>query len=211
VSGQRTPASALQTQFFLAGQLHPEPALNTVTKAMGIDGAVSPERLARALEGVRQSHVALRTRLQTREGEIEQVVERDHPGPVLEVRECPDSHDALTSAVEATRGSLSPTVAPWKAVLLRHGATHHTFVFSAHRTVWDESSTAILGRELSALYENDGDAERARTIDLSSGSVGAGMADREPAPGGARRLAAALGDAPPLHGFPLKAPRPRLV
>jgi hypothetical protein len=60
----------VQAQFFLAGQLHPDRALNTVTYAQRIEGPLVAEQLGRALEALRDRHPALRTRILARDGVI---------------------------------------------------------------------------------------------------------------------------------------------
>jgi amino acid adenylation domain-containing protein len=205
------PASPVEAQFYLSGQMHPTPALNTMTEAVAIKGPLLPQRLARALRQVSLRHAALRTRFQAVDGAIVRILDDEVPNQPLDIREAPGTDQALADAAEAARRPLSPESTAWKAMLLRHGPDDHTFIFSAHRSIWDERSMEIFAAEVSALYHAD---------PAQSGPLPAGGADAASAPGdaaearvveGARHLAAGLADVPALHGFPLKSIRPRIL
>jgi amino acid adenylation domain-containing protein len=210
----RLQPSPVQAQFYLSGQLHPAPALNTMTQAVGIRGPLEPERLARVMELLCLRHETLRTRFQVVDGTIAAMLDEQGPLPALDVREAPGTDAALVESVEAARRSLSPESRPWQALLLRHGPEEHSFVFSAHRSIWDERSMDILAREMSALYAADCDPERSGLGSLDAADGGANSGGEAPEEGfleGARHLAAGLRDVPTLHGFPLKTSRPRAM
>lgn len=207
-------ASAVQAQFFLAGQLHPGTALNTMTQAVRIKGALDAQRLVRALERLCSNHVALRTRLQARDGAIVRTVDEQRlKGTVLDMRDCPADDAAFADAVETARRAVSPEGTPWKAILLRHDDHDHSLVLCAHRCVLDEFSMKIAGTELSAFYHCDTGAGDAGIGDIEipeaeSAQDGALINSN---PDGARRFASSLAEAPPLHAFPLKTSRPRFL
>jgi amino acid adenylation domain-containing protein len=203
-------ASPVEAQFFLSGQLHPTPALNTMTEAVAIKGPLLPQQLVRALRDVASRHVALRTRLQAVDGIIQRIVDDEVVDEPLDIREVARTDATLSDAAEAVRRAVSPESTAWKAMLLRHDPDDHTFVFSAHRSIWDERSMEILAAEVSALYQAD---------PAQPGLLDSRTADAAPVEGGdaadalvvegARHLAAGLADVPALHGFPLKRSRPR--
>ncbi len=205
-------ASALQSQFHLSSQLHPTPALNTMTYAVRISGALAPERLALAIHRVCLRHAVMRTRLQTVAGSVVQLVDDEGAVTSLEILEAPLSDGWLFEAAELARQSLSPETTPWKAQLFRHGDGDHTFLFSAHRCIWDERSTDIFATELSAHYRDDGDANNG---DLSPADVGREHIEPGKDPSEERianlamEIAKGLADVPPIHGFPLRIPRPK--
>ncbi|HJX53074.1 MAG TPA: hypothetical protein VJ801_09945, partial [Polyangia bacterium] len=73
------PASPVEAQFYLSGQMHPTPALNTMTEAVAIKGPLLPQRLARALRQVSLRHAALRTRFQAVDGAIVRILDDEVP------------------------------------------------------------------------------------------------------------------------------------
>lgn len=208
-------ASDAQSQFFLAGQLHPATALNTMTQTVRIRGLLDQQRLARALEFLCHNQAALRTRLEARDGEIEQVIEEAATKEVLlEIKHWSGDDAVFAEAVETTRQSVSLEGIHWKALLLRHDSHDHSFIICAHRCVWDEASMEIAGAELSAFYNRNGaDTEEATrpAIDAQEEATAQGCVLEEAGSDGARRLATALANVPPLHAFPLKKPRPRFL
>jgi len=84
-------------------------------------------------------------------------------------------------------------------VLLRHGPQDHTFIFSAHRIIWDESSTRILGQDITQAYRADADPDQVElppgTDVRTTASLEGPPADDHLSPG-ARHWAAALADVP---------------
>ena len=155
-----TQASQVEAQFFLADELHPTPALNTITRALRIKGLLVPDRLARTMAGICRRQDALRSRFATADGAITRMIDTDAPPPTLAVHDAPDDDVALFRACESLRQGLSPKSPVWGMVLLRHGPQDHTFIFSAHRIIWDESSTHILGQEITQGYRADADPDQ---------------------------------------------------
>jgi len=209
---KHVPASPVEAQFYLSGQLHPTPAVNTVTKAVGIRGPLQSERLVRALRHVSLRHAALRTRFQAVDGAIARILADEAPQQPIEIREAPGTDAALADAAEAARRDLSPQSTVWKALLLRHGPDDHTFIFSAHRSVWDERSMDLFAAEVSQLYHADpADSGPSRASAIDAAPLYSGDAYEDLVVEGARHLAAGLADVPALHGFPLKTTRPRIL
>ncbi len=192
-------ASPVEAYFFVASQVHLAPGLNTISSAVRVRGPLAADRLAAALREVCTRHDALRSRFEATDGVVVRIVTDAAPVPPLEVRPCPATDAALAEELDDVRRSLSPDWLPWKAVLLRHGADDHTLVFAAHRTIWDERSTRLLGPELSALYagrsEGTGEPGSPFTPSLATD--------------GARAFASTLRGISPIHGFPTTGPRPR--
>jgi amino acid adenylation domain-containing protein len=206
-----TQASQVEAQFFLADELHPTPALNTITRALRIKGLLVPDRLARTMAGICRRQDALRSRFATADGAITRMIDTDAPPPTLAVHDAPDDDVALFRACESLRQGLSPKSPVWGMVLLRHGPQDHTFIFSAHRIIWDESSTHILGQEITQGYRADAAPDQVG-LPTSAGARTTASPGRLPSDDevslGAQHWAATLADVPPLHGFPTKHSRP---
>ncbi len=203
---KRCPSSPIEAHFYVASHVHPAPGLNTIAHATRVRGPLLQDRLATALRGLCARQEALRTRFEEVDGAVVRIVAAETPREPLEVRALPATDDALAEAVEQVRQSLTPDARAWRAVLLDHGANDHTFVFAAHRCIWDERSTDVLGAELSALYADGlGEPAPSSTNDAGLELAPASIAE------GARQLASALADVPPLHGFPTRGPRPRAL
>jgi amino acid adenylation domain-containing protein len=201
---ERVVASAVEAQFFVAHEVHPVAGLNTIVRAVRLRGPLAPARLLAALRRLCARSEALRSRFEPAEGAIVRIVTHDAPPDLLEVRAAPATEAALAAAVQGVRDHLSPS-APWKAVLLEHGPGDHTFVFAAHRCIWDERSTALLGAELSALYaSDDAPEEPARAASAGPAPVPSAKTDE-----GARFFAASLAEVPAVHGFPTRRARER--
>jgi amino acid adenylation domain-containing protein len=213
---KKDAASDVQSQFFLSDQLHPGIALNTMTRALRIDGPLDEKRLAGAVAALSLRHRELRVRLQTTgDGAIRALEDSGSSRAPLEVSDSADDPEALERAADEARRSLSPGSPTWRALLLRHGADRHTFIFCAHRSAFDEDSFEIAASELSRLY-GDSDPgvgpEGSSPPAIEGTDDDASAPDREGQPGeGGRFFAESLADAPSIHGFPLKAPRPRLL
>ncbi len=200
-------ALSVEAQFFLSGQLHPTPALNTMTEAVGIRGPLALDRLTQALRHLSVRHVALRTRFQAVGGTIVRIVDENVEDEPLDIREAAGTDEALADAAEAARRAVSPESRAWKATLLRHGPDDHTFLFSAHRCIWDERSMETFAVEISALYHPD--PSRSGSACSSADEVPTDEPGETLIVEGARHLAAGLADVPALHWFPLKTSRPR--
>ena len=211
-AAERFPASPLEAQFYVADHVRLAPALNTITHAVHVVGPLVPGRLSVALRKLCARHDALRSRFEATDGAVVRVVADQAPRE-LEVRPSPADDSAVAEAVEGARRSLSPESLPWTAVLLVHGTDDHTLVFAAHRCIWDERSTRLLGAELSALYAGEGETDGAETslVDPSAAAASSGAVSGSRVAERARQLAATLVDVPPNHGFPLRGPRPRTM
>jgi hypothetical protein len=194
-----TQASQVEAQFFLADELHPTPAINTITHAVRIKGPLVPDRLARAMAGICRRHDVLRSRFAPADGAITRLIDTDAPPPALALHDAPEHDAAIATACESLRQGLSPESAAWGMVLLRHGPQDHTFIFSAHRIIWDESSTRILGQDITQAYRADADPDQVElppgTDVRTTASLEGPPADDHLSPG-ARHWAAALADVP---------------
>ena len=207
---KRIPASPIEAQFYVAGRVHPAPGLNTIAHAVSIRGPLAPDLLAAALRRLCAAHDALRSRIEEAGGAVVRVIAEEGPREPLDVWPAADTADAIAGEVDRVRRALSPESLPWRAVLLTHGPENHTFVFAAHRCVWDERSTTIFGVELSAHYARGAGPEGPSGPVVDSTTAAAPASISAPAAaGGARRLAAALIDVPATHGFPTRGARPK--
>jgi len=199
---KRSPASHLESQFFLSDELHGKPGLNTITYAVRIRGTLVLDRLEAAFTHLKARFSALRSIFASEDGAMLRLTD-DAVGPVrLAVDDVEDTDAAVFDAAESIRQMISPSQAVWSARLLRHEPQCHTLIVCAHRIVWDELSTAILAAELSRAYAKQAFEGRAATTAENVPATDAGAAGR---------LGEGLRDMPPLHGFPLKVARPRIL
>ncbi|HEX6355468.1 amino acid adenylation domain-containing protein [Actinophytocola sp.] len=155
---RRTPGGAVplsfgQEQLWFIDQFAPGLATYNVAGAIRLRGDLDAAALGRALDGLRERHEALRTRLVNGpDGQPTQVV--DNPVPVsLPVEEVSEERLRELAVAEGSQpfsladGPLS------RARLFRTGADEHLLVIVVHHAVFDGWSFGVLLRELSALYE----------------------------------------------------------
>lgn len=204
-------AEPVPAQFYLAAQLHPSPALNTVSWAVRIEGPVDVSRLRGALRDVVMAQAALRTRLDERDGEVSCHIAEDAPQDLLGVEDAPLEEWSLERAVESMRGSLSPQRQPWRACWVRHAPESSTFVFCAHRCIWDERSTQLLADGLSRSYGGMAlsAANKAKVKDKGTRSGRGAMAGTAGSAADEllQRFSRGMEGAPSVHAFPLAAAR----
>ncbi|HYG65937.1 MAG TPA: condensation domain-containing protein, partial [Thermoanaerobaculia bacterium] len=151
--------SFAQRRIWFLTQLEPESAAYNITRAARLEGRVRVEVLERSLAEVVRRHAILRTSFTSREGEPSQIA---HPPaglalPVIDLQALP----AEARRVEADRLAAEEARRPFdlrrppllRVFALRLAAEEHVLPTSLHHIAGDAWSTAILFRELGALYE----------------------------------------------------------
>jgi amino acid adenylation domain-containing protein len=199
---RRSPASHLESQFFFSDQLHGKPGLNTVTHAVRIRGTLVLERLETAFTDLKARFSALRSTFASEDGAILRLTDEAAYPVRLAVDDVVDTDAAVFDAAESIRQTISASQAVWSVRLLRHEPQCHTLIVCAHRIVWDELSTAILAADLSEAYAKEPFERKAATAVENAPATDVAAAGR---------LADGLREMPPLHGFPLKAARPKIL
>jgi amino acid adenylation domain-containing protein len=160
------PLSFSQQRLWFLEQFSPGGAVYTIPAAVRMRGPLDVEALRRSLDEVVRRHVALRTIFHATEGVPAQRIAPPAPlaMPVIEV--APDAREAALArlaAEEAGRGFDLANGPLLRATLLRAGQSDHTLLFTIHHIATDAWSSALMVRELAALYE---DARAGRPFSL---------------------------------------------
>ncbi|MEU4159999.1 condensation domain-containing protein [Actinoplanes sp. NPDC026670] len=171
VIGRRAPDAAPvlsfdQQRLWLENQLLPGAAYN-VHGRRRLVGAVDVGALQASVRAILARHESLRTRFPTVDGQPQQIVDDADPQWRLDVRDLRD-HDgdreaaALSLADEQATTPFDLAEGPlFRCQLIRLTGTVHVLSVTMHHIVSDAWSIGLFVRELSALYQAGGDAERA--------------------------------------------------
>lgn len=151
------PLSGVQRGLWLLTQLAPDTTAYNIPWVFELDAPLDPRALREALKALVARHESLRTTFEVVAGEPCQVVHADLDVP-LAVSE-------VTGPVEEQAGAVEELVrqdagTPFdldEGPLLRmrlvvQGARRSTLVVVVHHIIWDESSLAVLERDLAELY-----------------------------------------------------------
>jgi amino acid adenylation domain-containing protein/non-ribosomal peptide synthase protein (TIGR01720 family) len=152
------PLSFAQQRLWLLHQLESDnPAYNELA-SIQILGALNIEALQESLNEIVQRHESLRTSFESVEGQPTQVI---HPFvtftlPVVNLCKLPevqkDEVERLTTEIAQTPFDLG--VAPLlRGTVLQTGEQEYLLLFVIHHIATDGSSTKVLVRELTVLYE----------------------------------------------------------
>ncbi|HWN67969.1 MAG TPA: amino acid adenylation domain-containing protein [Haliangium sp.] len=160
------PLSFAQQRLWFLEQFSPGGAVYTIPAAVRMRGPLDAEALRRSLDEVVRRHASLRTVFHATEGVPEQRIAPPAPlaMPVIEL--APDAREATLArlaAEEAGRGFDLVNGPLLRATLLRAGQNDHTLLFTIHHIATDAWSSAVMVRELAALYE---DARAGRPFSL---------------------------------------------
>ncbi|WP_433544344.1 amino acid adenylation domain-containing protein (plasmid) [Streptomyces sp. CA-294286] len=152
---ERSPLSPAQRRIWFLEQLHPGTAMYHEPKAIRLDGRLNVPALQWALQRVADRHPVLRTVFRDTDGTPYQET-HDH----LRI-ECPlvdrtgaTEEEALRAALaDEANGMLDLCDGPLlTARLLRLSEERHLLFLLVHHIAFDSSSTAVLVRDLAALY-----------------------------------------------------------
>ena len=153
------PLSASQLRQWFLVQLEPESVDYNLPVTVWLEGDLEADALAAALRALVRRHETLRTTFVSVGGRPVAVVapDVDLPMPLLDLSSTPESdrEAAVVRAAETesdrpfdlTRGPLM------RALLIRESRNRHLLALTVHHIVFDGFSTAVLLRDLSALYQ----------------------------------------------------------
>ncbi|MBM3852779.1 MAG: hypothetical protein FJ399_06445, partial [Verrucomicrobia bacterium] len=154
--GDGWPLSAAQRRLWIIDQMRPGLPAYNMPDALQFDGALDVAALRAAVRRLVERHETLRTTITTIGGEPRQIVgsadgfslrEVDlsgEPDPLAAARKAA-ADDAL-APFDLARGPL------FRVTLVRMGSERHLLLCTLHHIVSDAWSTAVLRRELAALY-----------------------------------------------------------
>lgn len=152
------PLSFAQQRLWLLDRMVADRSVFNVSKWLRLAGVLDVAALHHALNGVVARHDVLRAHMRVDQGTPMQVIapELDVDLDVQDFRALPVG-ERIAEAERQARISLSTpfelTDGPLlRASLLRLAEEEHWFLLTLHHIVTDGRSTAVLGRELSALY-----------------------------------------------------------
>lgn len=140
-------------------RLHPGSSQYNVPMAWRIEGALDEDALGRSLREVCLRHEALRTLFRVRDGEPEQVVIGDVPVlDIVDLGSVPldERDEEALSLLRADADDPFDLAAgpPVRLRLYRHGDHRWTLSVIVHHIVFDDWSSAVLERDLTALYRS---------------------------------------------------------
>jgi len=153
---QSLPLSFAQQRLWFLDQLDPGSTVYNCPVALRLTGALDVAALERALSEIVRRHEMLRTTFRSIDGAPVQVIGAavEVRLPVLDLQSLPERE------VEAQQLAQAEAARPFdlaagpllRTTLLRLAAEEHVLLVTLHHIVSDGWSTAILVRELSALY-----------------------------------------------------------
>ncbi|HYX23921.1 MAG TPA: amino acid adenylation domain-containing protein, partial [Thermoanaerobaculia bacterium] len=150
------PLSFAQERLWFLDRLEGGGPAYNVPAAVRFSGALQPAALAAAFREIVRRHQVLRTRFLEHGGRPVQVVGPSCEVPLREVDlralPAPESAALALAAAEARRPFDLAAGPLLRITLLRLGAEEHVLVLVVHHIAFDAWSTAVLVRELAALY-----------------------------------------------------------
>ncbi|MEW1925364.1 amino acid adenylation domain-containing protein [Streptomyces sp. NPDC088360] len=153
------PVSSAQRRILFLGALQPESSGYTSVNPFRLTGRLDPALLRRCLDEITARHEILRTAFPTVDGvPVQRVLDAVRvPLPVVDLRALPPARRAAEAdrLIEAEHGVPFDLAAapPARFRLLRLSAEESVLLSVFHHVAVDGWSLAVLGRELTALYE----------------------------------------------------------
>ena len=171
----RAPLSFAQERLYFLELYQPGTALYNDCVAVRIEGALDPERLARALAVVQARHEILRTTFALAGDGPEQRVHEPGPPPLARLDLSDTSDAALRVRSLAAEEARTPfdleRQPPWRVLLARLGAADWLLVLTMHHIVSDGATMGLFFDELSAAYASG--ASALAPLDLQFGDSAA--------------------------------------
>ncbi len=213
------PASFAQRRLWFIQQMDPASAAYNMPSALRLRGRLDPRAMAGALADLAARHETLRTVFATVDGEPVQVVEppAPRPLPVHDLRALAEAGRAAEVRSRARAEAMLPfdlARGPlMRAALLRTGEEEWVLLLTLHHVASDGWSTAILLREVAALYEarRSGTAAELPPLPVQYADFAAWQRAWLAGEVLERQLAywrAQLAGAPPVLDLPVDRPRP---
>lgn len=146
------PASAIQEQFWLINQLHPESSAYNIPLLFRIRGPLDRDSLEKSLNDMIGRHQILRTCFAMDRGDLVQ-----HVAPSLNLPlacDVPEGEEAVNRCVrEELRRPFSLSELPLiRFRLFRTGEEEHLFLIVMHHIITDLRTKELFTEELSSLY-----------------------------------------------------------
>ena len=157
--GRALPASFAQQRLWFLHQLEPASVAYNLPAAVRLEGALDRGALRAALTEIVRRHESLRTRFGVLDGAPVQIIDGAGPIdlPVVDLRALPaaaaEGQARLLVRGEGRRPFDLAHGPLLRTGLIALGAEEHVLSLNMHHVVGDAWSTAVLVRELRALYE----------------------------------------------------------
>ncbi len=154
----RAPLSFPQERLWFLQQLDPDTAAYIIFFAVRLRGPLQATALAAAFQELVRRHEALRTGFAQEDGQPVQVIAEaaELPLPLVDLQEVPEPERERTVRALAREEQARPFALAEpplvRVTLLRLGAEEHVALLAMHHIVSDGWSTAVLVREVAALY-----------------------------------------------------------
>jgi amino acid adenylation domain-containing protein len=171
------PLTAAQARLWFHDMLHPGNSTYNIIEPFDLSGPLDAQALQAAFEAFARRHDVLS--MAFREAGTTPRLVRDALVPIEFVRIDAEAEAGEVARI-ARRAIDEQAVAPFdlaagpllRVRLLRHGPERHTLIVATHHIVWDGWSTAIMIREVGALYR-----ERTLGVDAALPAPRVGYAD----------------------------------
>jgi amino acid adenylation domain-containing protein len=156
---ESAPLSFAQQRLWFLDQLQPGNSSYNVSRHMRIRGSLDTDALGRALTALVERHESLRTVFRVQGNEPVQIIESPQavPLPLIDLSELSaEEREKETARLANEHANISFNLAQGPLLdtkLIRLGAEDHNLFLVMHHIVTDAWSTALLIRELVALYE----------------------------------------------------------
>ncbi|MEV5108020.1 amino acid adenylation domain-containing protein [Streptomyces massasporeus] len=146
------PATEGQRRLWFLERMRPDSAQYNAVLRFEVDSPLCPETFRSALRAVMERHEALRTGLESRDGELVQVVHREFTVPLRHERVTgADELDRMLHAEERVPFALDAETL-FRCLLVDSGRTW-TMCFTAHHAITDGWSMSLLLQELHETYQ----------------------------------------------------------
>ncbi|MEM9538587.1 MAG: amino acid adenylation domain-containing protein [Cyanobacteria bacterium P01_E01_bin.42] len=156
---EKYPVSFAQQRMWFQERLSLKSAVsNNISTSLKINGSLQVPALNRALREIIRRHAILRTKLQTIDGELMQVIAPriDWTLPIIDLRSLtPQEQDEKVRSLIAEQGGQPIDLERdwcWRTQLIQLGKTDHVLLLTLHHIVSDAWSFDIFFRELGTLY-----------------------------------------------------------
>jgi amino acid adenylation domain-containing protein len=213
------PVSYAQQRMWFLNQLEPDSPLYNIPAAVRLRGNLNLPVLEQTLSEIIRRHEILRTTFALRDGHPVQLVSEPSPLqlPITDLRSLSPSEreaEATSLAIGEAQRPFDLSIGPLlRATVLRLSDDEHILLFTLHHIISDGWSTAILIREVVALYGaySEGTASPLPDLEIQYGDYAVWQRDWLSSGVLAQQLSywrTQLSGAPPVLELPTDRPRP---
>ncbi len=166
------PLSFAQQRMWFIQQLEPEGAAYNIPLVVRLRGGLGIAGLRQSLQEIARRHEMLRTRFESREGRLVQVIDEpcEIEFPIWDVSELAvdDREQRARELVgqEAKRPFDLERGPVWRSALVRVGADNHLLLVCMHHVASDGWSTGVIVKEFASLYESYREGLRSQLAEL---------------------------------------------